>query len=491
MRSLCPSFTKEEEPLETPDLNEEMPQNLPMASLGVRLRQARLRAGMTQQDLSRDRFSKSYLSAVERGKIKPSIDALYELAELLNVSMAYLLGEEADMGGTGEEPLTAVQLRSAMIERLRDAEYELIHGRYRAALDALAGVSDLTSLDVTDQMNYHFIRGQALLELRTPENTEVAIQALKQALPLARRTDDAQQLIRIRLKLGNAYLQLGQTRDAIDQYEQCLQALQRGMVRDPLLVAGIYQHYGTACLSEGRYQQAHNYFEQVIALSHDVLDLRSAAASHWGLGICAREERNFAAAADHLEKSAAAFKLGGDTQQMAQVYSLLGDVLLKANQNDRARQYLQLGLDLAVQHDDLDAAWTLCDNLATLLLSAGDLPAARAMAERARNYCANLPAERREAALGQTALTFAEIAAAQGDAAAADPAFKESLGYLRATNNREARGKAYFKYSEFLARQQRYEEAFSMARLAYSEFSPSAEAAAAEQGATVAHQQEI
>jgi|GEM_PF-2372486 transcriptional regulator with XRE-family HTH domain len=457
--------------METPQIHEESGQNLPLASLGARLRQARLRAGLTQQELSRDRFSKSYLSAVERGKIKPSIDALYELAELLNVSMAYLLGEEADTSATGEQLLTTSQLRSTMIERLREAEEDLIHGRYRSALDQLAGISDLTILDAADQMAYHFTRGQALLELRTHEATEQAIQSLKQALPLARRTDDAQQLIRIRLKLGDAYLQLGQLRDALDQYEQCYQALQRGTVRDPALVAGIYQSYGTACLRDGRHVQARSYFEQVLSLSHDVLDLRNAAASHWGLGICYHEDRDLAAAADHLEKSAAAYKLGNDTYHLAQVYSLLGNVLLKAGENDRARRYLQLGLELAVQHDDYDAAWTLCNNLASLLLAAGDLSAARAMAERARDYCAHLAEERQHAAFGQTALTFAEIAAAQGDVAAADPAFRESLEHLRATDNREARGKAYFKYSEFLARQQRYEEAFSMAKLAYSEFS--------------------
>jgi len=455
--------------VETPQLNEEVTPNPPMASLGSRLRQARLRAGLTQQDLSRDRFSKSYLSAVERGKIKPSIDALYELAELLGVSMAYLLGEDAGAEGTGDQPLTISQARGQALERLRDAEYELMHGHYRQTLDRLTGLSDLTALDTADQMAYHFIRGQALLGVEDPDGAELAVQALKQALPLARRADDAQQLIRIRLELGNAYLKLGRVHDAIDQYEQCLQAVHRGSVRDPRLTVGVYQRYGVACLREERYAQARAYFEQALAISSAFIDLRSAAIVHWGLGVCFREEHQLAAAANHLEKSAEAYKLSGDTRHLAHIYSLLGDVLLKAGNNDRARHYLQLGLHLAVEHDDFEAIWTLCNNLASLLMAVDDLAAARTMAERARAACAHLPEECRHAALGQTTLTFAEIAAAQGDAPAADPAFRESIEHLRATENREARSKAYDKYSEFLARQHRYEEAYSMARLAYSE----------------------
>src|SRR3972149_3648908 len=45
-------------------------------SIGARIRQARLRAGLTQQQLAGDRDTKAYVSALENGSSKPSMAAL-------------------------------------------------------------------------------------------------------------------------------------------------------------------------------------------------------------------------------------------------------------------------------------------------------------------------------------------------------------------------------------------------------------------------------
>ena len=65
---------------------------LPIAE---RVRQARVAVRLTQQQLGGDSFSKSYISAVERGKMTPSIQALAQLSERLGVPMSFLLGESA------------------------------------------------------------------------------------------------------------------------------------------------------------------------------------------------------------------------------------------------------------------------------------------------------------------------------------------------------------------------------------------------------------
>ena len=40
--------------------------------LGARLRQLRIAAGLTQSELAGDRFSKEYVSQIERGKTRPT-----------------------------------------------------------------------------------------------------------------------------------------------------------------------------------------------------------------------------------------------------------------------------------------------------------------------------------------------------------------------------------------------------------------------------------
>src|SRR5438105_4871959 len=59
--------------------------------VGLRIREARTDKGMSQKDLVGERFSKSYISSIERGKITPSLKALEYIARRLEVSVSYLL----------------------------------------------------------------------------------------------------------------------------------------------------------------------------------------------------------------------------------------------------------------------------------------------------------------------------------------------------------------------------------------------------------------
>src|SRR6187397_2999081 len=60
------------------------------AGLGTRLRQLRVAAGLTQSDLAGDRFSKEYVSQIERGKTRPTPQTLEWIAERLGVDTSYL-----------------------------------------------------------------------------------------------------------------------------------------------------------------------------------------------------------------------------------------------------------------------------------------------------------------------------------------------------------------------------------------------------------------
>src|SRR5256885_9126680 len=58
--------------------------------LGERLRQLRVAAGMTQTDLAGDRFSKEYVSQIERGKTRPTRETTEWLGPKLGVHPNYL-----------------------------------------------------------------------------------------------------------------------------------------------------------------------------------------------------------------------------------------------------------------------------------------------------------------------------------------------------------------------------------------------------------------
>src|SRR5690242_6580280 len=73
------------------------------ATIADRVRSARIAANKTQQQLAGDTYSKSYISAVERGKMTPSVQALGVLAGRLALPVSFFLGEsDADLSVLAE-----------------------------------------------------------------------------------------------------------------------------------------------------------------------------------------------------------------------------------------------------------------------------------------------------------------------------------------------------------------------------------------------------
>src|SRR5216117_4525137 len=88
--------------------------------LGERLRQLRVAASMTQTDLAGDRFSKEYVSQIERGKTRPTRETIDWLAQRLGVDPGFLAnGVATDERGRLEGALARAE---ALIEGLKNEE---------------------------------------------------------------------------------------------------------------------------------------------------------------------------------------------------------------------------------------------------------------------------------------------------------------------------------------------------------------------------------
>src|SRR5258708_21592569 len=61
------------------------------ARVGKNIREVPLKLELTQAQLAAPEFSISYISAIERGKIRPSFRALSVLAKRLDVPLTFLL----------------------------------------------------------------------------------------------------------------------------------------------------------------------------------------------------------------------------------------------------------------------------------------------------------------------------------------------------------------------------------------------------------------
>jgi transcriptional regulator with XRE-family HTH domain len=64
--------------------------SVPTKAIGDRLRDARLRAGLSQRELSEPGVSYAYISRIEAGVRTPSVKVLRKLAPKLGVSVSWL-----------------------------------------------------------------------------------------------------------------------------------------------------------------------------------------------------------------------------------------------------------------------------------------------------------------------------------------------------------------------------------------------------------------
>src|SRR5256886_14455924 len=88
--------------------------------LGERLRQLRVAAGMTQTELAGERFSKEYVSQIERGKTRPTRETVEWLAQRLGVDAGFLAnGVSADERGRVDAALARAE---ALLAARRDDE---------------------------------------------------------------------------------------------------------------------------------------------------------------------------------------------------------------------------------------------------------------------------------------------------------------------------------------------------------------------------------
>ena len=93
--------------------------------LGERVRQLRVAAGLTQTDLAGERFSKEYVSQIERGKTRPTRETIEWLAAKLGVDAGFL------ERGVSADERSRVEAMLARAEALANAH------RYDEAVDEL------------------------------------------------------------------------------------------------------------------------------------------------------------------------------------------------------------------------------------------------------------------------------------------------------------------------------------------------------------------
>lgn len=447
-----------------------------------RLRAARIAAHLTQQQLAEGLYSKSYLSAIERGKMTPSLQALTALAERLAVPVSYLLGEsDVDLEALEESsallnlPADHVHIadQAAAMLRLNHAEELLRQDQPHEALEVLGGSDEPPeSFPSMQRPHWYRLAGWAAISLGKPTD---AIRILEHGFHLAeslhlrashsQRAHCAEQVEWLRCFLGIAHCANHQIDRALAYHLQGLEAVEKKIVANIYLKLMIYKGLGHDYLALGRYQEATRFYQLAVKHAQDQVDTRQHGLAAWGLGMVYKRHGDLLHAKESYLEALKALGAHGNLQNLAQIRALLGQVFASLKEYEEAESHLQYSLEGARKAGDLRLAGIALGTLATVSLARGE-PEQAIQAAQEAILLAEQVSDQRSA--GQLRYTLASAYAAMQNQEAAERAFQEAIRIAEQIADRDMLNQALQHYADFLAEHRRFQEAIALMQRAPS-----------------------
>jgi transcriptional regulator with XRE-family HTH domain len=374
--------------------------------IGQRIRTARLRAGLTQQQLAGDRYTKAYVSALETGIARPSMVALRYLSERLGLPASHFIDETHP-----------VWTRLEVDMLLASGDWQAAADGYRTILDD--GPDDATRADVLRGM------AESLARLDRGAETVAAASEAVRLYDLAGREPDAA-LARYWLAYG--LYQSDNEPDASRILGGLPDQVRGGLRVEPDFQMRVLTAMAAVESRSGHAARALTYLEEARGLAADLDDARRAAFL-MNLAIGYREVGDFEAAIRTGTQSMALYRAAGAVINSARIENDLALAYLAVGNLSHARE---LAAEARAQIETAgDERWlaAVMETEAQIALAAGDVVGALTLAEEATSHGRQ---SGNELAQMDAMLTAARALRAAGRTPDAEARFAEAAALARA-----------------------------------------------------------
>lgn len=387
--------------------------------MGERVRSLRRSAGLSQEELAAGRFSKEYVSQIERGKTWPTTETLDWLADRLATDREFL-----------EHGLTladAQRLEAAFV----DAERILEDARYGDALKAFTDVRALAGASPPPTYSLRLLLGEAWAHIRLGE-LPAAMALLESAAALAvgagfTDVDRAEIVFRV----GVVRYSESSINDAIVLFAEGLLLAESSDVSADRLRSDIL-HWRARCHRRNRdWYAAQEDISRALELAEAASDPRRAADALFQASLVAQRQGRWVLARTHAEQSLTLFEELGDSATVARLLNNLAGLSHLLGDSDHAIALLEEAFAVLVDLDLAVDAGYVCSSLAEIRLETGDAHLSEAQAHRALGLLGGRVDHLQE--IGTAQLTLGRALSAQGrldDAetwiAAADETFEQA-----------------------------------------------------------------
>jgi transcriptional regulator with XRE-family HTH domain len=344
------------------------PHPRPVSTLGARLRQLRVSAGLTQSELAGDRCSKEYLSQIERGKTRPTGEMLAWLAERLGVDASFLeTGQSSAEYAEAEATITRAE---AAVEGQRFEEA-------RAALEGLRFSPDAPELEL-----------RALL---AESSTKSYFGEQRQALETLARARELSELelftdverADVLYRMGVVRYQLSSINSAIGLLTEAHQLATRSGLPCDRLCSHILEWRSRCSRRQRDFEAAREDIELALELAEGLGDTLTVAHVTFQASIVAERGGHWLRARSLAERARELYEAHGDRINLGRMLNNLGGLNYLLGKPEDAVGHLKQAFAIALEAgSEADAAQAV-SSLAQVHLGAQEYELAEQQARHA------------------------------------------------------------------------------------------------------------
>ena len=343
----------------------------PVSRIGDRVRSLRLAAGLTQTQLAGERFSKEYISQIERGKTRPNEETIGWLSVRLGVDAAFL------GNGVSTDERGRIEALLARGDALNEAH------RYEESAELFQEVRADIGATGSAELEVRALSGEAwaLMQLGDTRRAIDFLQVTREVTEGPQFTDvDRADIL---FRLGVCRYKLSSIATAVALLDEALVLADRSGLPCDLLKADILGWRSRCRRRQRDFEAAREDVERALELAQSMDDRRIVANTYYQASLIVERMGHWVLSRNYAQQAKSLYEELNDERNVGRLLQNLGGLHLLLGKPQEAIEHLKASFAIAVEVESQPDAAQALGNLATVHLHLADYEAADEHARKA------------------------------------------------------------------------------------------------------------
>jgi tetratricopeptide (TPR) repeat protein len=329
--------------------------------LGERLRQLRVAAGLTQTGLAGDRFSKEYISQIERGKTRPTAETVEWLALRLGVDAGFL-----STGVSTDDRAKAEAILARADSLLQEHELDAAIEEYTRALPSVLGTG-------APELHLRALNGEAIARAENGDvKGSLALLAESRALVESDGFSDIDRAD-VLYRIGVCRYLMSSISTAIGLFNEALTLAERTDLPADRLRLSIFAWRSRCYRRQRDYEAAREDVERALELAESLQDARALGAAYFQASVLAERDGHYVLARTYAEQAKTQYEELADRANVGRLMNNLGAVEFMLGKPETAVEHFKQAFTVALELGRDEEAAKAVSSLAQVHLRTGNL----------------------------------------------------------------------------------------------------------------------